>query len=186
MINLLPDDNKKEIRAARMNVVLLRYNIFTAIGAVLLVLIIGGFYFYLMATKASAEQTNQENQAKAADFESTRKAAEDYRTNLKTAKQILNNRVDYTSVVLGITELLPRGVVLDNVKLAASDFGSQTTIAAHAANYDAVTQLKTNFQDSKVFSNVYFQSITNDGSSTDTNYPISVTISVKINKVGQE
>ena len=183
MINLLPDTSKKEIRAARLNVILLRYNIFTLVTVLVFVLILGGFYAYLTTTKAAAEASNAENQAKANSYSDTKKAADEYRTNLTTAKQILANRVNYTSVVLGITELLPKGVVLDNVNLSAKDFGNQTVIAAHASNYDAVTQLKQNFQQSKVFSNVFFQTISESSDAADKNHPISVSISVKINKV---
>lgn len=183
MINLLPDTNKKELRAARMNVILLRYNIFTVITVFLFLLALGGFYFFLTTTKAAAEESNSENQAKANSYSNTKKAADEYRANLATAKQILANKVNYTSVVLGITELLPKGVVLDNINLSAKDFGNQTVIAAHASNYDAVTQLKQNFQQSKVFSNVFFQTINDTGDSPDKNHPISVNISVKINKV---
>lgn len=183
MINLLPDNNKKELRAARMNVVLLRYNVLTLITVVLFLLALGGFYAYLTSTKATAETSNIKNQAKANSYSDTKKAAEQYRTNLATAKQILANQVNYTSVVFSITELLPKGVVLDNVNLSAKDFGNQTVISAHAASFDAVSQLKQNFQQSKVFSNVFFQTINNAGDTADSGHPISVTISVKINKV---
>lgn len=183
MINLLPDGNKKELRAARMNVVLLRYNVFTLVTVFIFLLALGGFYAYLTSTKATAEASNTENQAKANSYNDTKKAAEEYRANLATAKQILTNQVNYTSVIFGITELLPKGVVLDNVNLSAKDFGNQTVISAHAASFDSVAQLKQNFQQSKVFSNVFFQTINNAGDTGDDKHPISVTVSVKINKV---
>ncbi len=187
MINLLPDTNKKELRAARMNVVLLRYNILTAVAVGFLLLTIGGFYVYLTNTKANAETANSDNQSKMAEYASTKKEAEEYRANLVTAKQILNNQVEYTSLVFGITELLPKGVVLDNINLSSKDFGNQTTITAYAKTYEAATQLKQNFEQSKLFDNVYFQSITSseEGANAHADYPMSITISVKINKVDQ-
>lgn len=185
MINLLPEANKSEIRAARMNVLLLRYNIMTLIAVGVLLVAVGGFYAYLAATKASAEAANIENEQKASTYAETKKEASEYRANLATAKQILANQVNYSSVVFGITELLPKGVILDDISLAAQDFGNQTVISAHATNYDAVTNLKQSFEQSKLFENVFFQSITveapQDGKSNK--YPITVSISVKINKV---
>lgn len=183
MINLLPDVNKKELRAARTNVVLLRYNILTLITVAVLLLIIGGFYAYLAATKITAEASYAESQEKASAFSDTKKQADEYRSNLATAKQILDNRVNYTSVVLGITELLPKGVVLDSITLTQQDFGNQTTISTSAANYDAITQLKKNFETSDIFSNVHFQSITQSEDPVDEKHPINVLISVKINEV---
>ncbi len=186
MINLLPESNKKELRAARANVTLLRYNVLTASAVIILLLIVGGFYAYLVTTKAQAEATNIENQAKAAEYNDTRKEAEEYRKNLAIAKQILGNQVNYSSLVFRITELLPRGVILDNINLSAKDFGNQVTITAHAKNYDTAGQLKQNFEQSKMFDNVFFQRIdTNSSTEGSSNYPVNVDISVKINKVDQ-
>lgn len=182
MINLLPDDYKKELRAARANVVLLRYNIFTLIAVGFLVLSCVVIYLLINENKRTAEEANIANVAKASSYASTRSQAEEYRKNLAITKQILNNEVNYTDVIFAITSLLPSGVVLDGVNLNASDFGNQTNFAAHAKNYDAVAKLKQNFQNSKLFTNVFFQTINAAETGSDA-YPISVNISVKINKV---
>lgn len=182
MINLLPDDYKKELRAARSNVVLLRYNLFTLIAVAFLILFCAAIYVLISESKRSAEEANAANLAKASSYASTKKEAEEYRKNLATTKQILDNEVNYTDVIFAITELLPKGVILDNVNLNASDFGNQTNFSAHAKSYEAAAQLKENFQNSKLFSNVFFQTINSAESSSDP-YPISVNISVKINKV---
>jgi Tfp pilus assembly protein PilN len=186
MINLLPDDYKKELRAARTNVMLFRYNIMTLAAIGFLVLSCGIFYVILTENKRSAEESNSANIAKANSYQDTKKQADEYRTNLLTAKQILANEVNYTDVIFGVTQLLPTGVVLDNLNLNSKDFGNQTIIAAHAKSYEAATKLKQNFENSKLFSNVYFQTINNSaGDSTNKDYPISVNVSVKINKVAQ-
>lgn len=183
MINLLPDDYKKELRAARTNVVLLRYNAITLIAIAFIALSCAVFYFILIENKRGAEESNTSNLAKASSYQDTKKEADEYRSNLSTAKQILANEVSYTDVIFNITKLLPNGVTLDNINLNAKDFGSQTMVAAHAKDYNAVTSLKQNFENSKLFSNVYFQTINNTTDSTNKSYPISVNISVKINKV---
>lgn len=185
MINLLPDDQKRNIQAARMNVVLLRYVFITASAIALLAVICLLFYFALASIKANALSKTTDNSLKAASYNSVRKQADEYKSNLSIANKVLSNSVDYTSVVFAITSLLPPGVVLDNLSLKAADFGQQTTISARAKSYDAATKLKESFQNSKLFSNVYLQSLT-DASGPDQNaYPISVTVSVKINKVVQ-
>jgi Tfp pilus assembly protein PilN len=183
MINLLPEDYKKEVRAARANVVLLRYNIATLIAIAFLVAACGVFYVLLSQNKQSAEESNTSNLSKASSYQDTKKQADEYRSNLATAKKILANEVNYTGVIFGITSLLPNGVVLDNINLTAADFGSQTVFAAHAKDYASITKLKQNFQNSKLFSNVYFQTINDGGTGSTGSYPISVNISVKINKV---
>lgn len=185
MINLLPDDYKKELRAARTNIVLLRYNIITLIAIAFIALASAVFYFILIENRRSAEEANTTNLARASSYQDTKKEADEYRSNLSTAKQILVNEVSYTDVIFNITKLLPNGVVLDNINLSAKDFGGQTMIAAHAKNYSAVTNLKQNFENSKLFSNVYFQTINNSTDSASRDYPISVNVSVKINKVAE-
>jgi hypothetical protein len=182
MINLLPDDTKRDIRAARMNVVLIRYVLFTfcilasIIGFCLL------FYVMLHAAQDRAVSTSEVNTVKAADLSNVRKAADEYKNNLTIAGTILDNGVNYTSVIFTITKLLPSGVVLDSINLSAADLGQQTSFSAHAKTYDKAKELKQNFQDSKLFTNVYFQNLTDSGVATNT-YPIAVTISAKLNKV---
>ena len=188
MINLLPDDTKRDIRAARMNVILLRY-MFLTFGALFsLIAFCGLFYFILQTAQSKAVTTNVDNTVKAASYNNVRTAADEYRNNLSIASKILNNGINYTSVIFEITKLLPSGVTLDAINLTAADFGKQTSFAAHAKTYDKAAELKKNFQSSKMFTNVFFQSLTDGGTggtgtSVNNNYPITVTLSATLNKV---
>lgn len=189
MINLLPEDSKRQLRAARTNVVLLRYNIVVAVSIGLLTLLCAATYLILQENQRLANEANANNLTKTTAYAKTKTAAEEYRANLATAKQILDNEVTYTDTVFGIAKLMPRGVILDNLTLGVKDFGSQITLTAQAKDYQSATNLKTNFQNSKLFSNVFFQTLNDStvsasgGTSSNSAYPISVTISVKINKV---
>ena len=188
MINLLPDETKRDIRAARMNVVLVRYVLLTLCALLLLAAFCGLFYFILHETQSKAMTTSVDNNAKATSYGNVRKAADEYRNNLSIASKILNNSVNYTSVIFEITKLLPKGVTLDSLNLTAADFGQQTSFSARAKSYDKATELKKNFEGSKIFTNVYFQNLTdsNASSSSGTNpYPIAITISAKLNKVAK-
>lgn len=182
MINLLPEGYKKEIRAARTNVILLRYNLL-ALGAVAFVLL-GSVVVYgvLSATKSGAEATNQNNTNRAVEYEQTRKEADEYRKNLEIARKIIDNEVIYTDQIFTITNLLPSGIILDGLNLNSKEFGAPMLINARAKNYDAVTNLKRAFEQSSYFSDVHFQSITDDGGASTQGYPIGVVISVTINK----
>jgi hypothetical protein len=185
MINLLPDEQKKEIRAARMNVALLRYNLLTLIALGIMVGLCVLFYIILHSSQLQAIEANSDNLAKAASYDQVRKDSEEYRANLSMAKQIIDHGVNYTSAIFAITKLLPDGVVLDGLTLNAADFGQQTVFTAHAKTYAKATQLKDNFQNSKIFCNVFFQTLADGGSGTDTStaaYPISISISAKLSK----
>lgn len=179
MINLLPPDNKRQLRAARTNTLLLRYN-FLLLGALVFILIaLGVVYFYLNTSRAVAEQTIKDNDAKVANYASVKQQADNFRTSLSTAKQILDQNVAYTKVILKIAHLLPPGVVMDKLSLDSKTFGTPTTISANAKDYDAALALKDSLQSSSLFSNVYFASISGGGGGS---YPIKVTLNVTIQK----
>lgn len=181
MINLLPPLEKKELRAARTNVLLLRYNFFLLgavafLGAATIIT-----YIYLTTTKSNAEQAINENRAKESAYAATAAEAQQFRANLTTAKQILDHEVTYSKVIVNIAQILPSGVVLDNLNLDAQTFGTETVFNARAKNYDRALALKEAFEKSLMFSNVHFQSITT-GDSTNSSYPLSVSLSATIKK----
>lgn len=186
MINLLPEDNKRLMRAARANVVLLRYNLFTLIAVVVLCLICVLFWAMLHNTQSTALSKSTTNSEKAATYAETRKQADEYRANLAIASQILSNGVNYTDTIFTITKLLPSGVVLDSLTVNATDFGKQMTFSAHAKTFDKATELKKNFQNSTAFSNVYLQNISDSsdggGSGSSAEYPVAIALSAKLNE----
>lgn len=182
MINLLPETYKKELVAARQNVLLLRYNFFLlGVGGFLMLACLSVFAL-LTTTKAIAEATSTTNDSKVQDYAKTIKDADEYRKNLETAKKILANDISYTKLALDITALLPKGVILDGLNLDAKTFGTQTTIMAHAKDYAAVTALKSAFEKSSLFTNVHLQSITADDKDEKNAYPLGVGMNVTVKK----
>lgn len=186
MINLLPPEDKRQIRAARTNTLLVRYNILLLCAVAFMFLAIGGVYIYFRTAKASAEQTISDNESKVAGFNAVKSQAEQFKSNLSIAKQILDKDVTYTSVILKISNLLPSGVVLDNLNLDSATFGTATTLTARAKNYNDAIALKNAFQNSDIFSDVHFQSISTGDSSSDAGassaYPVTINLSVVIKK----
>ena len=192
MINLLPDDRKREIRAARANVLLLRYNFMTLGVVIALAILCGGSLFILQNNKQNALATVAENEGKTSTLADVRKAADEYRQNLVLAGKIVDNGVSYTDIVIGITKLMPDGAVLDGLALGA---GASTTTTpgkatttqqivfqAESKDYATAEKLKQNFQSSPLFSNVYFQGLTdNSKDKTTSKYPVKVTMSANLN-----
>jgi Tfp pilus assembly protein PilN len=180
MINLLPPADKRQIRAGRSNTLLVRYNFFLLGALVFLAVALGFVYFYLANTKAGAEAVVKENQAKVVGYKKVEQEANEFKSNLAIAKQILGKEVIYTKVILEIASLLPKGVVLDNLSLDAKTFGTETTLNARAKTINDAIALKNSFQSSSSFSNVHFQSIATAEEASA--YPITVTLAVTINK----
>lgn len=180
MINLLPPEEKRQLRAARTNTLLIRYNIFFLGAVAFMGLAVGVTYIYLSSTKAGAQQTIADNNAKVGQYAAVSAQAKEFKSNLATAKQILGGDISYTKVILDIARLVPSGVVLENLDLDSQTFGSPMTLVAHAKSYDRAIAFKSSFQNSPLFSDVHFQSITN--SSTGGSYPVTVNLSVTVQK----
>jgi Tfp pilus assembly protein PilN len=198
MINLLPNDIRQDIKAARMNVILLRYNIVTFAIVLIIIGLCLAFYVFLSVTQSFAVTNNQENQEKVQELNDVKAAADEYRKNLATAKSIFDNSTKYTEVAIAITKLLPSGVVLDQLNITESNFGEPVQFAAHAKSFDHVLKLQSNFQQSELFSEPFIQNLSNgaggggegsdssgstDSSGSNSAYPVSFTISARLNKV---
>ena len=181
MINLLPNDVKKEIKAARTNVSLLRYIFVLGAGIAFLCFIAVGVYFILMNTQTNADSAIKDNQSKTSSYSSSQAQAQALRASLANAKNILDKEVRYSKVITGIAALMPSGAVIDSLSLSPTTFGTPTTLTVYAKSTEAALSVKNSFQASPLFSNVAFVSITN-ASQAQSNYPITAILSVTINK----
>lgn len=183
MINLLPEDSKREVQAARVNVILLRYNLlllsaFAALAATCLL-----FYVILFSAQSNAVSTNSTNTQEASKYTKVQEKADQYKQDLATAKAILDRGVNYTSFIIDLTKLLPSGVILGGINLSAADIGKQVSFTSQAASYDKAIELKRQFERSFYYTNIHFQNITDAGVSEDPAtkaYPITVTMSVLV------
>ena len=182
MINLLPDDAKAEIRAARTNITLVGY--LTAIGLAIafLGLICSAVYLMLMNTQAAATAVVAENTSKTTAYSSIRSQADNLKASLASAKIILDKEVDYPKTITGIANAMPAGVVLDNLTLSPATFGVPITLQAYAKTSADAIRLKENFQRSALFSNVTFVTLTSDTKSAANGYPVSISMSLTLNK----
>lgn len=180
MINLLPFEEKRQIQAARTNVLLLRYVLLTSCVMAATGLMVGAGFVIMNNSKANAEKQIALNTSKASTYNSVQAEAQMFRANLLTAKTILDKEVNYTKVILAIAQTLPPEVTLDNLDLDANTFGTPFVLSAKAKSYDGGLALKAALEKSDVFSNVSLQGMTLAASDSD--YPVSVQLNVTINK----
>ncbi len=181
MINLLPYDAKSEIRAARTNVILMRYIIVLAAAIIFLSVVGFSVYTVLMDTKTNAENTIKDNLAKASSYATYENEAASLKNSLSNAKVILDKEIRYSKVITGIAALMPAGTVLDSLNLSTTSFGTPTTLTIYAKNTASALAVKDSFQSSPLFSNVSFVSISS-AAQQQTDYPITSSLSVTINQ----
>lgn len=182
MINLLPTDKKAQIRAARTNVVLVRY-IFIILFA--LAFILGTMYVayrVLTLTKTSSEQTIASNDLKAGAYNETKTQVDTLNASLGEAKTLLDQEIRFSKVLTNIAKLAPQGTVLDRLTLDAESFGiNPVTTKVYGKTAADISQLKSNFEQSPLLTGVTIQPIVEAGEGTEA-YPVSSTITFTLNR----
>jgi cell division protein FtsB len=185
MINLMPDNAKKEIRSARMNVILGRYIIVILFAFGFLVLLLAGSYVVLTQTKQSAQRLIDANGTKANVYSSTKAQVEALSSSLSATKTILDQEVLYSNVLMNIAHQMPAGTVLGGITLNAASFtGTPITLKAYAKTTDDAVALRQKFQSSPIFTNVNFDSVS--GSAGITDYPVGVSMTLTVTKAAAQ
>jgi len=182
MINLLPDETKKQLRAARINVTLARYLIFLAFASGFLVLACGTSYLFLMNSRPSnTKPVSSTNQTETAAYDAAKAQYSTFTTSFSTAKTILDQQVSYSDIITSIGASLPTGVIIENLIIDGTKINSPITIQVKAKSADDAPKMKENFEKSTMFKSFSIQSVTttqNDPSG----YSVAISISLTINK----
>jgi Tfp pilus assembly protein PilN len=186
VINLLPTEHKREIRAARTNVLLVRYIAILTTAFVVLGGLLAGAYVVLNVERDAAIATVKENEQRVASYQPVRLQAESYRTDLTIAKSILDQKASYTALIYKIANIIPSNVVLDDLVIDPRTFGSTVTLNASSKSYDDATRLKDALKKNKeIFTNVQVISLrateTSEGAE-QIEYPVKATLSVVFNR----
>ena len=162
MINLLPIDIKAEIRAAKLNSLLISYLVIILFGIVFLGLLAGGAYYILSEAKASADQSIADNKAKAAVYDDTRTQAVELQANLSSARQALDANVDYSALLVGFASLMPEGVIIEEMELNSTVFSSDTTVKILAKDTESILSFRDTLSSSVLVSNVRLGNVSNN------------------------
>lgn len=183
MINLLSNDNKDDIRAARANVFILRYTAIVLIAFLFISAALYTSYTVLGNTMRSADELIASNDVKADVYSETKQQVDALSGKLTEAKSILDQEVRYSEVLVKIGQLLPAGTVLGNLTLTSVHFsGTALDITAYAKSTEEASQVQTRFQNSPLFSNVSLKST--DTAQGIAGYPVTVSLSVTLNRAG--
>lgn len=185
MINLLPPAAKKDLFAGRTNTIIVRYFWIVFILFALLAAISGLTYFVLSTEHASQLRERDASSLQIAQNKSLQERQQKFTKNLSIAKVILDKQTHYSKVLLNIAKIMPAGTVLNNITLDQSAYGSPIEIQLSAKTEADALNLKTAFQESSLFSNVQFKSITID-STAGAIYPVSFQIQAVINRAEAE
>lgn len=183
MINLLSDDLKDEIRASRVNTILVWYTfiLLLAIG-----FIFGVMYTsrnVLQVTKENAEVQIAANDTKASVYSATKDQVQALSSQLEAARTALNQQVHYSRLLTDLAQLMPEGTLLDSLQLSPALFSSTPVqIKVYAKKSSDATALQEKFKASPLFSSFKIDSTAETGGPAD--YPVVSTMTVVFNQAG--
>lgn len=181
MINVLPPADKRELTASRTNTLLIRYIFLMVAFTVLVALEMLGIYFILENSKQAYQKTIEENAREVASQADVERKATEFKTNLSTAKTILDKQVHYTAIIKDVSDLIPPGVVMDTLTVDPATFGTPTTIDIQTKTYSDAIAFKSKLDKSKKFTNVSFKNITLKAGATET-YKYNATLNLTFSK----
>ena len=159
MINLLPPQAKKELRAGRANRLLLRYLILLGVFAVVLLLITGFVYLYLDNIAKAERQRQADTEASSREILSRADEIQSFQSNLSTAKQILSNQTNYSAVLMRTAQVIPDGVTLNSLTLDRSLAGTPVKLDIQAVSETRLQAFKDALNESEYFSNAYYENV---------------------------
>lgn len=186
MINIISPEQKHEIRAARINVILIRYAIMLVSLAALIVLIYGlGFWLVGQEKRAVNDKLlSQTEQSRA--YDTVEKEAEAFRKNLTIAKSILSKETIYSTFLTTLAKDMPSGTVIVNLSLGGTTTAQQgLNIDTRASSYAKVLELKGSLEQSTLLENVNIVSASRpDNIETltglEAKYPYEASFNVKL------
>lgn len=173
MINLLPDDQRKSIAYARLNTKLLHWCGTGFVVLILVALLWGGGYFYLVSSTASYNKTIdlKRTDLKAQKLEETESRIETFSNNLKLILQVLEKEVLFSKLLRQVGAVMPSGAILQGIDISEVQGGLDLTAAAK--DYDTATQIQVNLQDpnNKLFEKVDIVSVSCNNGDEKTTTP---------------
>ncbi len=161
MINLMPDEDKRQLKAARLNVSLLNYFMILLVAGAFLVFILYGSGVLLRQTEESARQLIEANNTKADVFETTQTQITELSGKLSDAKAVLDTQRSYSAILDAIGKGMTPGTVIDEIALTpATVSGEPLVVTIYATSSTATVELQESLEQSGLFTSVTISSIT--------------------------
>jgi hypothetical protein len=183
MINLLPLDDRKQLRAARTNVLLFRYCIGLVFAAVFVGIATGAIYILMTTMKQSAEVVITDNQAKVANYSTVQAQADDYRKNLSEAQAVFAEEVQFSKLYVELARILPAGTALESLAVEGSSLGTPMELPVKIKGEQQAIDLIAAFKGSAVFSNAAsYGTLTMNAGDDKAEYPYVLSVNVTVNK----
>lgn len=159
MINLLTAEQKKELRAARLNSVLLRYIVVAAIAFVGITLLALFSFWWLSNRITAAEMKQKANEASTSQYADVKAQGAAFGNNLSKIQSVIANRSHYGTALVNIAGALPAGVTLQSLELSSKFLTTPLKLTATTDSNQAALNIKQTLSESKAFTNVTLDNV---------------------------
>jgi len=181
MINLLPNEVKKQMRAARTNVTLLKYLFLLGCASAFLLLACSTSYVFIIANKPKVESNIKTDQTESVAYDAAKTQLNSFTTSFLNAKSILDQQVSYSNIITEIGAALPSGAIIENLSIVGSNLDSPISLQVKAKSADDASKIKDNLQKSAFFKDPSIQSVA-AGQDNASDYSVTIIIKLTINK----
>lgn len=180
MINLLVPETKAQIRAAKLNTVLVNYIVILLSAILFLGVVYAAGYYLMSSAKVGAEKRIEESEQQASVYNDTRIAAQQLQTGLSEARSMIDSDVNYAKILTDLGTLTPKGVVIEKLALSSNSFTAPTPLQIYAETTDIGLAARDAFQSSSLFSSVTLGTMSSqDGIE---GYPVSIELTVQFKR----
>lgn len=155
-INLLPPEDQKQIRLAKLNTELISFGVWFGLSLLVLVaLLFAGQIFLKAELNVSADHLAVKSQElDKLEQGSLKKQVEDFNLGLENFQKLEGAHENWSAILMELARLLPPGVTLDSVAVARDE--RKIEIAGRASTRTSALLLRTNIIASPYFVNVNF------------------------------
>lgn len=189
MINLIDPEDRRQLRAARLNVKLFRFVVLSLIVILGVGAVYGTGFWLALSDRAEATTKHQESEEQLAHYADAASKAAAYRQDLTVAKQILGGGMTFSTFLTDLGALMPPNTIVANLSISTKTGGGQKTGAlsflTRAKSYDDVLKIKQAFETSELFSDVRIVSTSVPEKPADQGiaerYPYEATFEVTVN-----
>lgn len=188
MINLLPNDLKKDYRYARKNKVIRKYILISLIGSIGLVVIATlGLIIYKNSWNNNQSQISSiQSKLNSENISGTNNQITNLSNTFRLVTTVLSQEVLFSKMITAIGAAMPAGTALTGLSINNTSTGINLT--ANATSYNTATQIQVNLSDPtrNLFKNVDIISINNTGSGNGSNsMPFTVSLRALFNNTNQ-
>ncbi len=167
MINLLPSDNRKQLKASVLNTSLLKYIFFFVAILIAMAASVGLIYVNLIYTKNSLNQDLEQAKQRALTIQESKTEIEAFRDQINEADKIFSEQVHYSQLLTALAASLPSDVHFTGFKISEIDFKTPQTVQVNTKNSDKIIETKQALEKTNFISSVSIASVAKDQKTGD-------------------